>query len=177
MGLFSAISKAMQAAQEKAESEAAPLIQLIEERDLSGGADALCRRLGSLSFTARGVAMQAYRRKIRFSNTKYFDKQNIRLKAEDVGEKNLYGLYYDYDSSFEHGLWGAIRESSLLKCNNPAHKYHCVPDVEDETRLKTVLPDCIMIMNKTISFLDEIYGIPEQLLNEVIDFEIKPIAG
>lgn len=81
------------------------------------------------------------------------------------------------DSSFEHGLWGAIRESSLLKCNNPAHKYHCVPDVEDEARLKTVLPDCIMIMNKTISFLDEIYGIPEQLLNEVINFEIKPIAG
>lgn len=110
-------------------------------------------------------------------DTKYFDKQNIRLKAEDVGEKNLYGLYYDYDSSFEHGLWGAIRESSLLKCNNPAHKYHCVPDVEDEARLKTVLPDCIMIMNKTISFLDEIYGIPEQLLNEVINFEIKPIAG
>ena len=85
-------------------------------------------------------------------DTKYFDQQNIRLKAEAVGEKNLYGLYYDYDSSFEHGLWGAIRESSLLKCNNPAHKYHCVPDVEDETRLKTVLPDCVMVMNKTISF-------------------------
>lgn len=109
-------------------------------------------------------------------DTKYFDKQNIRLKAEDVGEKNLYGLYYDYDSSFEHGLWGAIRESSLLKCNNPAHKYHCVPDIEDETRLKTVLPDCVMVMNKTVSFLDEIYGIPEQLLNEVINFEIKPIV-
>ena len=109
-------------------------------------------------------------------DTKYFDKQNIRLKAESVGEKNLYGLYYDYDSSFEHGLWGAIRESSLLKCNNPAHKYHCVPDVEDETRLKTVLPDCIMVMNKTVSFLNEIYGIPEQLLNEVMNFELKPIA-
>lgn len=109
-------------------------------------------------------------------DTKYFDKQNIRLKAESVGEKELYGLYYDYDSSFEHGLWGAIRESSLLKCNNPAHKYHCVPDVEDETRLKTVMPDCVMVMNKTVSFLNELYGIPEQLLNEVIHFEIKPIA-
>lgn len=108
-------------------------------------------------------------------DTKYFDKQNIRMKAESVGEKDLYGLYYDYDSSFEHGLWGAIRESSLLKCNNPAHKYHCVPDVEDETRLKTVLPDCIMVMNKTVSFLNELYGIPEQLLNEVIHFEIEPI--
>lgn len=109
-------------------------------------------------------------------DTKYFDKQNIRLKAESVDEKNLFGLYYDYDSSFEHGLWGAIRESSLLKCNNPAHKYHCVPDIEDKTRLKTVLPDCIMVMNKTVSFLNGLYGIPEQLLNEVINFEIKPIV-
>lgn len=109
-------------------------------------------------------------------DTKYFDKQNIRGKAEKVGEKNLYGLYYDYDSSFEHGLWGAIRESSLLKCGNPAHKYHCVPDIEDQIRMKTVLPDCIMVMNKTIIFLNELYGIPEQLLNEVINFEIKSIA-
>lgn len=108
-------------------------------------------------------------------DTKYFDKQNIRLKAESVNEKEHYGLYYDYDSSFEHGLWGAIRESSLLKCDNPAHKYHCVPDVEDEIRLKTVLPDCIMIMNKTVSFLNEIYGIPQQMLNGVINFELKPI--
>lgn len=109
-------------------------------------------------------------------DTKYFDKQNIRLKAESVDEKKLFGLYYDYDSSFEHGLWGAIRESSLLKCNNPAHKYHCVPDIEDVTRLKTVLPDCIIVMNKTVSFLNDLYGIPEQLLNEVINFEIKPIV-
>ena len=108
-------------------------------------------------------------------DTKYFDKQNIRIKAESVDEKNLYGLYYDYDSSFEHGLWGAIRESSLLKCNNPAHKYHCVPDIDDQTRLKTVLPDCVMVMNKTISFLNELYGIPEQLLNEVVNFGIEPI--
>lgn len=107
---------------------------------------------------------------------RYFDNQSVRLKAESVGEKNLYGLYYDYDSSFEHGLWGAIRESSLLKCNNPTHKYHCVPDVEGEIRLKTVMPDCVMVMNKTVSFLDELYGIPEQLLNEVIHFEIKSIT-
>ena len=108
-------------------------------------------------------------------DTKYFDKQNVRLKAESVDEKDLYGLYYDYDSSFEHGLWGAIRESSLLKCNNPAHKYHFVPDIEDETKLKTVLPDCIMVMNKTVLYLNELYGIPEQILNEVINFEIKSV--
>ncbi|MBP3242025.1 MAG: hypothetical protein J6M92_16025 [Oribacterium sp.] len=106
-------------------------------------------------------------------DTKYFDKQNIRLKAESVGEKELFGLYYDYDSSFEHGLWGAIRESSLLKCSNPAHQYHCVPDIDDDTRLKTVLPECVMVMNKTLSFLNDLYGIPEKLLSEVINCEIE----
>lgn len=109
-------------------------------------------------------------------DTKYFDKQNIRLKADNVGEKDLFGLYYDYDSSFEHGLWGAIRESALLKCNNPAHKYHCIPDIDDNNRLKTVLPDCIMVMNKTVIFLSELYGIPDKLLDEVINFELEPIA-
>lgn len=109
-------------------------------------------------------------------DTRYFDKQNIRLKAESVGEKDLFGLYYDYDSSYEHGLWGAIRESSLLKCTNPAHKYHCVPDTEDEIRLKTVLPECVMVMNKTVSLLNDLYGIPEKLLSEVINCEIEPIT-
>lgn len=109
-------------------------------------------------------------------DTKYFDKQNIRIKAETVGEKELYGLYYDYDSSFEHGLWGAIRESSLLKCNNPAHKYHCTPDIEDSIILKSVLPDCIMVMNKTVSFLNELVGIPDKLLNEVLNFEVESIT-
>ncbi|WP_461612087.1 DUF5677 domain-containing protein [Clostridium sp. Marseille-QA1073] len=101
-------------------------------------------------------------------DTKYFDKQNIRSKAEFVGEKELYGLYYDYDSAYEHGLWGAIRESSLLKCDNPAHHYHCVPDIENNQNLKSVWYDCVSIMEKTLLFLDSVYGIPKYLLSEVI---------
>ncbi len=107
-------------------------------------------------------------------DTKYFDNQGIREKAICVDEKDLYGMYYDYDSSFEHGLWGAIRESSMLKCVNPAHKYHCIPDIEGKIRLKSVWSDCVMVMNKTLNYLNELYGIPEQILNEVINFEIKP---
>ena len=106
-------------------------------------------------------------------DTRYFDKKRIREKAEWVDEKRLYGLHYDYDSSFEHGLWGAVRESSLLKCDNPAHRYHCVPDIEGKITLQSVLPDCIMVMKKTVSFLNDVYGIPEQLMNEVINFELK----
>lgn len=48
------------------------------------------------------------------------DKITIRDKAIEVDEKELYDIAYDYDSSFAHGLWGAInyirleRMSSLL---------------------------------------------------------------
>lgn len=103
-------------------------------------------------------------------DTSYFDKQNIRDKAISVGEKELYGLYYDYDSSFEHGLWGAIRESSLLKCDSPAHQFHCVPDYENKQNLKNVWPDCVMVMNKIIFLLNELYSIPEALFKEVMNF-------
>ena len=61
----------------------------------------------------------------------------------------------------------------MLKCDNPTHKYHCVPDVEDKIVLKSVLSDCIMVMNKTLVLLDNLYGIPENLLSEVIAFEPK----
>lgn len=81
------------------------------------------------------------------------------------------GLYYDYDSAFEHGLWGAIRESSMLKCNNPAHQYHCVPDIDDECNLKSILGDCVFVLNKIMLFLDEQYGMPTELKERMIEFE------
>ncbi len=104
-------------------------------------------------------------------DTSYFDKQNIREKAVSVGEKELYGLFYDYDSSYEHGLWGAIRESSLIKCESPAHQFHCVPDIENKQNLKNVWPDCVKVMNKIIVLLNELYSIPEHLLKEVVNFD------
>ncbi|KGH77594.1 hypothetical protein X285_04400, partial [Oenococcus oeni IOEB_9304] len=62
-------------------------------------------------------------------------------KFKEVGEDNLWKYNYDYDSQFEHGFWGAIRESSLLKCTNPSHQYHDVPDIENEQRLPDVSSD------------------------------------
>lgn len=96
-------------------------------------------------------------------DTRYFGNQTPRYKAEYVGEKDLYGLYYDYDSAFEHGLWGAIRESSMLKCASPMHQYHCVPDIENSQRLKSVWNDCRMVMGKTLDLMDSIYGIPQHI--------------
>ena len=100
---------------------------------------------------------------------RYFDNIGIREKAIDVGEKDLYDLLYDYDSQYEHGLWGAIRESSLLKCNNPAHQYHCVPDIDDIQKLPSVWGDCKDTIIKIIDVLANEFGLPEHLKIEASD--------
>ena len=86
-------------------------------------------------------------------DTSYFDKQNIREKATFVDEKELWGRFYDYGSSYEHGLWGSILESSMLMCDNPSHQFHFVPDFDNSQKLKSVWADAVMLMNKTITFL------------------------
>lgn len=100
-------------------------------------------------------------------DTTYFGRKNVREKAILVGEKELFDFYYDYDSAFEHGLWGAIRESSLLKCMSPAHQYHCIPDIENVQKLPNVWNDCQNNMSKIIDVLRELYGLPEHLNSEV----------
>ncbi len=99
-------------------------------------------------------------------DTTYFDKQNIRGKAISVDEKELFDFFYDYDSAFEHGLWGAIRESSLIKCDSPSHQYHCIPDIEDKQKMKNVWNDCVEIMNKTLTILEGVYGLPSHFSRE-----------
>lgn len=95
---------------------------------------------------------------------RYFDQQGIREKSIQVGEKELYDLFYDYDSSFAHGLWGAIRESSMLVCDNPAHKFHNVPDIDSYQMLPGVLKDCLKIMKRLIGLISDIYKLPEWYL-------------
>lgn len=102
-------------------------------------------------------------------DTSYFDKINVREKAIAIGEKQLFGLYYDYDSAFEHGLWGAIRESSLLKCDEVSHQYHCVPDIGNEQKMKDVWNDCKMAMDKIMSIIQDLYGLPDSFSEEQAD--------
>lgn len=93
----------------------------------------------------------------------YFGSHNIKKKAELVNESDLYKHIYDYDSIYEHGLWGAIRESSLLKCDTASHQFHCVPDIENQQNLKSVWHDSKMLMQKTFEILKELYGYPSHL--------------
>jgi hypothetical protein len=99
----------------------------------------------------------------------YFDKKGIREKSEEVGEKYLHDFFYDYDSNFTHGFWGAIRESAMLHCNNPAHQYHSVPDIYMNQNLPDIKRDCLKIMKRFFALLKENYDIPESLMRDIED--------
>lgn len=90
----------------------------------------------------------------------YFDKQGIRDKSIDVEEKELYDLFYDYDSSFAHALWGAVRESSMLHCNSADHQFHAVPDIYDNQNLPDVKSDSNKMMILLYMLLAGLYDIP-----------------
>lgn len=96
-------------------------------------------------------------------DTNYFNKKSIREKAIAVNEKELFDIYYDYDSSFEHGLWGAIRECAMLKCDTPGHQFHLIPDCNREQNLKTVWHDAKVLLNRTINLLIDNYGLSDAL--------------
>lgn len=85
--------------------------------------------------------------KIDFKN---FANKSIRQKFLDVDEKDLYDVFYDYDTCFTHGYWSAIRESALLICDNPLHNYHSVPDTNGNQKLIDISSDYVFILNKII---------------------------
>lgn len=95
-------------------------------------------------------------------DTRYFGKGNIRQKFKQVEEDDLYKYHYDYDSQFEHGLWGAIRESSILKCNSAGHQFHGIPDVDDIQKLPDVSHGLVMVLTKHLSVIKEVFPIPSE---------------
>ena len=92
---------------------------------------------------------------------RYFDNEKIRDKAIAVGEKELYDIAYDYDSSFAHALWGAVRESSMLACDNIFHHFSPVPDATFSQNLSDVTADCFSISKKLIEFANAYFAFPE----------------
>lgn len=95
-------------------------------------------------------------------DTRYFGNGNIKGKFEQVNEADLYKYHYDYDSQFEHGLWGAIRESSILKCISAGHQFHGIPDIDDIQELPDVSHDMVMIFTKHLSVIKEVFPIPNE---------------
>lgn len=98
-----------------------------------------------------------------FVNTSfgYFDKTQINKKFIYCDEQMLYEIYYEYGTNFSHGFWGAIRESSMLICDNPTHNYHMVPDYNAEQKLRSIQADCDMLLRKLFELISEYIELPD----------------
>jgi hypothetical protein len=91
----------------------------------------------------------------------FFDRGNIRNKFNLVNESELYEIYYEYDTNFAHALWGSIRESAMLLCDNPAHLYHTVPDYTFEQELISINGDCEMVLKKLFHTISSFIELPD----------------
>lgn len=60
-------------------------------------------------------------------NLGHWDQVDLRKMSEISGTKDLYDKYYDYFSGYQHGSWGAVRESVYQTCLNPLHRFHRLP--------------------------------------------------
>jgi hypothetical protein len=99
---------------------------------------------------------------------KYFDRIGIREKCIEIDEKELYDILYDYDSSYVHGLWGAIRESSILACNNPNHLFHSIPDIFNAQKQADIIFDTEIIFLKLLSIFNSQYFFPKWFYDKYI---------
>ena len=88
-------------------------------------------------------------------NVRYFDKTQIKEKFAKDGQMGLYDIFYEYNNSYVHGFWGAVRESAMLFCDNPAHKFHSVPDCDFEQNLSSVSSDIQKIVDKFYQIVRE----------------------
>ena len=70
-------------------------------------------------------------------------------------------MAYDYDSSYAHGLWGSVRESSMLSCDNVFHHFRPVPDATLAQELPDVTAYCFNNLVKIVSLVNERYSFPD----------------
>ncbi|MDD4896997.1 MAG: DUF5677 domain-containing protein [Atribacterota bacterium] len=95
----------------------------------------------------------------------FFDKDNIRNKFNSA-DKPQYNNY-DYLSSYSHGLWGAIRESSMLHCNNPAHIFHSIPDIEFNQKLPNAINDSMKYFEEIYISLKNCFKLSEEIIEKL----------
>ncbi|TAJ14572.1 hypothetical protein EPO56_01860 [Patescibacteria group bacterium] len=86
----------------------------------------------------------------------HWTSSTLRKLSEEAGCKDIYDAYYDWTSTFSHGSWGAIRESSFAICANPLHRLHPIPSVSVYT-LPGVLEDIVKITNLVLQLIESQY--------------------
>lgn len=98
-------------------------------------------------------------------DTRYFVKINMRDLANQMGELELYAMYH-HDSYFDHGLWCAVVESSLLQSESASNEYRRSLGTDTNNRLLSVYNDSIKVLIKHIKLIEKEHPLPERIKYE-----------
>lgn len=86
----------------------------------------------------------------------HWASSNLRTLAIQSETKDVYDRYYAWTSNAAHAHWAAIRDSSLVTCHNPLHRFHRIPrGIPRE--LPSVEPDVVQLVNAMITDLDALF--------------------
>lgn len=86
----------------------------------------------------------------------HWEKANLRDLSIQSDTKNIYDQFYGWTSTFTHGHWGAIRDSTYDTCANPLHRLHRIPRQVIRT-LPDVIPDACNLVDGILEILGKCY--------------------
>ncbi|AVF03757.1 MULTISPECIES: DUF5677 domain-containing protein [Devosia] len=81
---------------------------------------------------------------------------NLRKMADEAGVKDVYDRYYDWTSGFAHGQWASVRDTVMVTCLNPLHRFHRVPS-PTPMPMPSILPDAQKLLNRMLDDLNQLY--------------------
>lgn len=112
--------------------------------------------------------------------------KSTRDMAEEAGcKKGVYDLRFQFHSGTTHGMWHALEQQNLVKCCNPLHKYHRIPDFNGPQLNPYTIVEAGNLMNRSLDSwiearksgtqnldIPDLAGTVKSVLREYRDLEI-----
>lgn len=76
--------------------------------------------------------------------------KDTRSMAQEADCEDMYNLRFSRYSSTVHGTWNALEQQYLVKCHNPLHSYHRIPDFRGPARVPFTIVEVGNIMNRSL---------------------------
>lgn len=76
--------------------------------------------------------------------------KSTRDMAIEADQKEIYDLSYSPKSDIVHGMWNSIENENLVRCGNPLHKYHRIPNFYDSGIVPFCLVDAGNMLNRSL---------------------------
>ena len=97
--------------------------------------------------------------------------KNTRELAQEAGCKDLYDLRFNQYSAAVHAQWNFIEKTNVVRCHNPLHQYHKIPDFRPVQKVPFAVVEGGNLMNRSIDSWMQARDIGD------VDFEIYDLAG